>query len=154
MRFVTAEEGHVVLALPPQDIAGGAQSDVFSMEEWQHATILVVLGVTGAASTVKVQACDDFTPSNTEDIAFAVYKEETAGGDVLGAREAIADTGFDTSTEDNVFYAIEVDAAELPDDKPNLRLDLSDPGVATQAAVIVILSAGRYAGPESPTVLS
>ena len=55
--FVIAEEAHVVQALAPVDINGGVNSDVWSMENHAHATILVALGVTGGATTVTVEEC-------------------------------------------------------------------------------------------------
>lgn len=153
-RMVIAEEGHEVLALAPVDINGGANSDVWSMAKHSHATIRVLLGVTGAASTVTLQACDDFVPTATTDLAFNVYKEETAGGDTLGARTAVAATGFATSLNNGVFYLIEVDAIELPAGKPNLRLALSNPAQSTIAAVHVTLTGARYGGDQSATAIA
>ena len=81
-----AEMGHIVNILPPIDITGGAFSDVFSMENYAHATIIVQIGVSAAAFTkLIVEECDDFTPTNHTDIAHYIYKEETAEGDTLGA---------------------------------------------------------------------
>jgi hypothetical protein len=150
-----AERFHFVNALPPVDINGAAQnSDVWSMKNWRHATIIVVLGVTGAASTVTVEECDDFVPTNSTAIAFNVYKEETDAGDTLGARVATAAAGFAASTNDNVFYVIEVDASELTDGYPNMRVAMSDPAVATVAAILVILSDPRYLGDQSATAIA
>ena len=83
--FYVAQEGHVVPILHPVDITGGANSDVFSMESYSHASIIISLGVTAAAPTFKVYECDDFTPTNATSIAFNVFKCETALSDVLGA---------------------------------------------------------------------
>lgn len=149
-----AETAHFVNALAPKDITGAAtNTDVFSMKGHSHATLIVQLGVTGAASTITVEACDDFTPSNVAAIAYAAYKEETADGDTLGARTAIAAAGFATSTNNGIFYVIEVDAADLPVGKPNLRLVLSDPSAATFASVLAILTGPRYGGDQSATVI-
>lgn len=154
MRFVTAEEGHVVQAVAPVDINGGVSSDVFSMKGHQHASIMLGLGVTFGAATVTVEACDDFTPTTTEAIPFAYYAEETDGGDTLGARQAATAAGFATTPNDNAFYVIEVDAAELPEDKPNLRVVVSDPGGVTIATILVVLSGARYGGVESATAIA
>jgi len=49
-RFVAAEDGHIVNILPPLDINGtGSCGDWFSMENYTHASIILQLGVTGAA---------------------------------------------------------------------------------------------------------
>ena len=149
--IVLAEEAHVVLAGAPIDINGaGLDSDVWSMKNYGHCTIIVGLGVTGAATTITVEECDDFTPSNSTAIAFASYSETTAGGDTLGSRTATAATGITGSTNDGVFYVIEIDASELTDGYPNLRCRLSDPSAATLATIIVVLSGPRYADGKLP----
>lgn len=154
MEYNLAETAHFVNALPPVDINGGKTSDVFSMKGHKHATLVIQLGVTGAATTLTVEACDDFTPSNFTAIPFAIYKEETALGDTLGPRTAVAAAGVALSTNDGVFYVVEVDADELPADRPNLRAVLSNPGVATFGSVLAILSGARYGGDQSPTVIA
>jgi hypothetical protein len=151
--FVTAEQGHTVLALPPQDINGGKNSDVWSHRTAPHGSILVALGA-GGQTQVTLHACDDFTPSNAEAIPFAVYRCDVNGGDVLGARVELPAAGFQTSANDNVFYVVEYDAADLPEGKKNLQVRLSNPGVATMAAVTVLLSGLRYAHVSTPTVLA
>jgi hypothetical protein len=150
-----AERFHFVNATAPVDINGGAvNSDIWSMENYGHATIIVGLGVTGAASTVTVEECDNFTPDNSTAIAFDVYKEETAAGDTLGARVATAAAGFATSTNDGVFYVIEIDSDQLTAGRPCLRVALSDPSAATLAFVFVILSDPRYPGDQSATAIA
>ena len=131
--------------MPPIDADDAAKnSDVFSMKESAHASIILQLGVTGAAVTVTVEECDDVTPTNSTAIAFNYYAETTAAGDTLGARTAATSAGFDTSTNDNVFYVIEIDAAELTDGYPYLRVCLDDPGAATLVSAVAVLSGNRY----------
>ena len=152
--FYLANDGHFVLAVAPIDINGGiVNSDVFSMGKYAHASIVVMLGVTGAATTITVEECDDFVPTNTTAIAFASYAEETAGGDTLGTKTATTSSGITGSTNDGVFYVIEIDAAELTDGRPNLRVVFSDPSSATLAAVGVFLSGARYGQEQSPTAI-
>lgn len=152
--FVLAEEGHVVLATAPIDITAGGTSDVWSMGDYAHASIIVSLGVTGAASTITVEECDNFTPSTHPAIAFSYYAETTAGGDTLGARTAATTSGFATSTNDGVFYVIEVDASQLSDGFPNMRLSFSAPSSTTLASITVILSGSRYAEEQSATAIA
>jgi hypothetical protein len=145
-RAVLAEEAHIVNILPPVDINGGAvESDYFSMKESAHASIILTLGVTGAASTVTLFESDDAAGTTETAIAFSVYKEETAAGDTLGARTAVAAAGFATSTENSITYVIEVDACDLTDGYPYLVLKLSDPEVATLVSAVAVLSGNRYA---------
>ena len=153
--FFLAHEGHVVNALPPKDITGGAASDVWSMKKHKHASILVQVGVSAAAFTkIIVQACDDFTPSNTTDIAYRLYSEETAAGDTLGAAEAVAATGKTPSANDNIMYLIEVDADELPAGFPNLRVSLTNGANAVLASVVAFLSGSRYQEDQSATAIA
>ena len=149
-----AEEAHDVLALAPVDINGGVSSDVWSMTKWSHASILIALGVTGGATTVTVEECDNFVPDNSTAIAFSYYKEETAGGDTLSAKQAATTSGFAASTNDGIFYRIEIDTAQLSDGFPNLRVVLSDPSGATFASIVATLSGGRYAQVQSATAIA
>jgi len=151
---VIAEQGHVVNALPPVDLNGGKNSDVWSMSKAGHASIYISLGVTGAASTVTLHACDDFVPTATEAIEFAVYKCETAASDVTGERVEVTTSGFATTTADNVFYIIEVDSADLPEGKKNLQVRFSNPGAATLGQVGVVLTGLRYASTPTPTAIA
>lgn len=157
MRGITlAEHGHFVNLIPPVDATGGTNGDIFSMAKWSHASIVVLVGASAAAfASIKLSACDDAAGNNPEAIDFAVYKEETAAGDLLGARvEAVAATGVVPDAADNIMYVIELDAAALPDAKPWVRLEIANSTNSVLLAAVAILTGGRYAGPESPTVLS
>lgn len=155
MNFYAAQEGHFVNALPPVDITGGVATDVWSMESHAHASILVAVGVSAAAFTkIIVQACDDFVPTNTTDIPYTLYAEETAAGDTLGAAEAVAATGRTPSANDNIMYVIEIDADELPAGKPNLRVSLTNGTNSVIASVTVVLSGSRYAGDQNATAIA
>jgi hypothetical protein len=148
-----AEEGHVVNALPPVDINGAANSDIFALEKYEHATIVIQLGVTGAASTVTVEECDTIVPANNTAIAFSYYAEATDAGDTLAARAAATTAGFATSTNDNVMYVIEIDADQLSEGYPYLRVVFSDPGASTIASVVAILTGGIKKG-ITPTAIT
>lgn len=151
-----AEECHVVNILPPVDITGGATSDVFSMKNYGHASIIVQIGVSAAAFTALfVEKCDDFVPTTHTDIAFYVYKEETAAGDTLGARTACtAAAGLVPSANDNIMYVIELDAAELGDGTDKLRLEITNGVNSVIASAVAILSGSRYAGDQSATAIA
>jgi hypothetical protein len=150
-----SEQAHVVNILPPQDVDGGKSSDVFSLKNYAHATIIVTCGSTNAdAGNITVEECDDFTPTNHTAIAFAFYKEEDDGGDVLSAKQAAEAAGIDVSANDNTIYVIEIDASELSDGRPNLILKWSDPGGATFGSAVEILTGSRYAEAESKTAVA
>ena len=148
-------QGHFVLGVAPVDIDAGAQtSDAFKMTNYSHATIIIALGVTGAASTVTVKENQDASGTGATAIAFSYYGEATAAGDTLGARTSATSSGFATSTNDGVFYVIEFDAAELSDGYEWITVHMSDPGAATFASIGVVLSGARYAEVESPTAIA
>jgi len=148
-------QGKMILGVTPKDIDAGAQtSDAWSMADWTHASIIISLGVTGAASTVTVKESTDASGSGATAIGFSYYAEETAGGDTTGARTTVSASGFATSTNDGVYYVIELDATELSDGYPWVTVHLSDPGAATFACVNVVLSGGRYQEVQSLTAIA
>lgn len=150
-----AEEAHIVNILPPVDITGGKDSDVFSMANHAHATIIVQVGVSAAAFTkILVKECDDFTPSNSTAIAFDYYAETTAAGDTLAARASATTAGVTPSATDNIFYVIEVDASELSAGYPNLMLSLTNGTNSVLASALAILSGSRYAEESSATAIA
>jgi hypothetical protein len=151
-----AECCHVVNILPPQSINGAVTSDVFSLKNWDHASIIVTCGATDAdAGNITIEECDDFTPTNDTAIDFRYYAETTAGGDTLGAKQtAEAATGIDVSGNDNITYVIEIDSAQLSDGYPNLILKWSAPGGVTLVSAVAILSRSRYAGDQNATAIA
>ncbi|MGE5559396.1 MAG: hypothetical protein ACM3WV_12445 [Bacillota bacterium] len=153
--IVIAEQCHIVNILPPIDITGGAVSDVFSMKHYNHATIIIQIGVSAAAFTkIILEECDDVVPTTHTDIAHYIYKEETAAGDTLGARTAVASTGTTPSANDNIFYVIELDASELSAGFDYVRLELTNGANSVIASAVAILSGARHASDQSPTVLT
>lgn len=152
--ITVAEEAHVVNALPPVDVNGAVwDTDYFSLEKYQHATIILTLGVTGAATTVTVLEASDSSGTGATAIAFDLASETTAAGDTLGALTATASTGFATSTNDNITYVIEIDAQQLTDGKPWLKVHGTDPSAATLVSCVAVLSGARYQGPTTPTAI-
>lgn len=152
--FVLSEMGHLVQAVAPVDITGGATGQAFSMKRYQHASIIVLIGVSAAAFTkIIVNQCTDHTGANPVAIPFSIYKQETAGAanDVLGARTAVAAAGYTPSTNDGIFYVIELDAEELADGSPYVQVQLTNGTNSVIAAAIAVLSGARYAEVQSPT---
>lgn len=150
-----AEQAHAVNILPPIDINGGiVNSDVFSLGKHGHASILIQQGVVAAASTVTVEECDDFTPSNSTAIVFAYYSETTAAGDTLSTRTAATAAGFAMTTNNTTMYVIEVDGTQLSDGFPNLRVVFSDPGAGAIVTASAWLTGPRYAQESSATAIA
>lgn len=152
--FVIAEQGHVVQVLAPVNITGGVTGQVFSVKRYQHATILVLIGVAAAAFTkIIVNACTDAAGDGATAIPFNIYKQETAGvsNDVLGARTPVSAAGYTPSANSGIFYAIEIDGAELPDGSPYIQLQLTNGANSVIASAVAVLSGARYAETQSPT---
>ena len=149
-----AQQAPPVNVLPPVDVNGGATSDVWSMKGHDHASILLTLGVTGGASTVTVEECSAADGSGATAIAFHYHAEAEEAGDTLSVRQTATAAGFATSTNNAIMYVIELDAAELSDGFPFVRVALSDPGSPTLAAAVAFLSGGRYTSDQAPTVLT
>jgi hypothetical protein len=126
------------------------------MAKYAHASIIIQIGVGPAdGGNITLEECDDGVPTNSTAIVFSYYAEDTALGDVLGARTAAAAaTGIDVSANDNIFYVIEIDAAQLTEGYPNLCLVWSNPGGSLIASAVAILSGAKYAQAESPTALA
>jgi hypothetical protein len=159
--FVVAEEGHIVNILPPVDITGGKQSQAFSMANYQHATIILQVGVSAAAPTAILLQCGTATAAVGADVAgatalaFNMYKQEIAGAnnDVLGAPVAETTSGETApSANDGIFYVIELDANALPDGKPWVQLKVTNGSNSVIASAVAILSGARFAERQSPTV--
>jgi len=157
--LVIAEQAHVVNILPPVDITGGKKSQAFSMAKHGHATILLQVGVSAAAWTSIVVQAGTATAAIGSDVAgntaipFSIYKQETAGADkdVLGARTAVLAAGYTPSANDGIFYAIEIDASELPDGSPYVQLVLANGSNSVIASAVAVLTGERYAGVSSAT---
>ena len=153
-KFLVAEDGHVVNIIAPVDINGGAiVSDAWTMANHAHASIILTLGVTGAASTVTLEECSDAAAGGATAIAFSYYAETTAAGDTLSDRTAATTAGFATSLNNGVIYVIEVEAAQLTAGKPWLRLMMTNPAAATLVSAVVVLSGSRYGRAASDTAI-
>jgi hypothetical protein len=157
--LVVAEQGHVVQVLAPVDITGGKVCQAFKMAKYQHATIIVEIGVSAAAFTKIIVSAGTATAAVGTPVAgataipFAIYKQETAGeaNDVLGARTAVAAAGYTPSANDGIFYVIEIDGNELPDGSPYVQLSLTNGSNSVIASAIAILTGARFAETQSPT---
>lgn len=156
--FNLAEQGHVAVLVQPQDINGGVNGDRFHMQDHDHVSILLSVGVSFAAFTVDLAAFAAATGGAGTALGFRSYAEETSLGDVLEAGVDQPSTGFTTSANDNIFYVIEVSAEQLPKTSgtplPYLELQLGNPGGATFVAAYALLSGSRYGGINTRSVLS
>jgi hypothetical protein len=153
--FNVAEEGHVINALPPISMAASPASDYWSMANYSHASIIVVLGAAVQVEQITVYQSEDNAGTGEDLIVFKYYSEVTANGDVLDRQADAATAGFATASAGtaNTMHVIEVDAAELAEGHPFMRIQVTGAGGAQLAACIVILSGSRFAEESSATAL-
>jgi hypothetical protein len=153
--FVLAEEGHIVQVITPKNITGGASGAVFSMERYQHASIIILLGVQAAQATkILLNQCTDASGDGATAIPFALYTQESANADVLSARTQQTAAGYTPTATGGTFYVIELDANELSDGYPYVQLEITNGANADYASAVAVLSGARYAEAQSPTVLT
>ena len=143
--FNLVENGHFVnLFSPADDNTTAASSEVFSMENWSHATIVIHKGA-GSASTVVLEECT--AAAGTGHRTFVPYKyaqEATAAGDTIDAALAAGTTaGVAFSANDGTFLIFEVEASALSDGYEWLRIKY-DANAASEWGAFAILSGGRY----------
>lgn len=146
LKFVTA------LAPDADRFNGNPASDIVSLANYGHVAF-VIMQAAGAVGAYKIQveACSDNTGSGNEAIAFS-YRKGDADGTDLGSLTAVASTGHTTTAgqEDRIFI-VEVNAEDLPVDKPWVRLQLTETtDGAIDAGILAILSEGRYLGSSLP----
>lgn len=150
-----SEKMKIVNIGPPMDVNGaGLDGDWISLKNYRFATIIIQLGVTGAACQLTLEEAKDVSGTDGQAMAFNYRVEDTAGGDTLGASTAATSSGVATTTNDNVFYVIELAAAELSKGFDCLRPRLSDPSAATLASICAVLSGARFAQENPPTAIT
>jgi hypothetical protein len=155
-----AEECHVVPVIYPQDGNTGVTGDVFSMREYSHASIIFTIGTSAVAMTkLLVKECASKAGGGTL-IAYDSYSGTTTGAaanaDVLSERVTAATTttaGVSLAETDNIFYVIEIDAAQLTAGYEWIEVSFTADAGVNYVSCIAILSGSRYAGPASRTVL-
>jgi len=146
--FNIAEGGHFVNVVPPKDITGGVTGDRFSMKNFQHASIIVQIGVSAAAPTaILVYSAAAASGGSPTAIPFRYYSETTAAGDTVSAKADATASGITSlSANDGVFYIIEIDSAELEEDEPWVEVVITNTTNSVIASIGAVLSGARYAG--------
>ncbi|MBW1710541.1 MAG: hypothetical protein JRG97_12925 [Deltaproteobacteria bacterium] len=151
-----SEKLKIVNMGPPVDVNGsGLDGDYVSLKNYKWATIVVQLGVTGAAGKITVEEAKAVDGTGAQAMAFNYRAEDTASGDTLGSlTAATAVDGITTSTNDNIFYIIEISAAELSLGYDCVRVRMSDPSAATLVSMCAVLSQARYSQENMPSAIT
>lgn len=146
---IMTETNFVSVALAPDAdaLAGTKSTDIYNTEKYDHITFFLMVGVGATGTTtITVEECTDNAGAGATAIAFrARLGAET--GVALGAITAVAATGLLTIAGSNKLTVIEVDAAELSDGSPFVRLTLVEAvDSPVDAAIFAVLSKPSYAG--------
>jgi len=160
--FYVAQEGHVVSLLPPASASGGATGLIFNLKTYAHASIIIQAGaLAGGATAIQLYSCTSEAGAGAAAQAFDYFFQSAAGaGNDVFAPGAIANSGrtnvasgsFAPANTANTVFVIELDAAQLPQGSPYVKLVLTDTAEADYYSAIAILSGGRFTGDESLTV--
>lgn len=133
-------------------------TDIVSLANYAQCTFLVHQegGTTGNA-TFTVEACSDNAGNGATAIPFRYSVGGTgsgASGDATGAVTAATASGFASTPNADKVYVIEVGSAELPADKPWVRLKCTETtNDPVNGAVEIILSGARFAQDAQPSVI-
>lgn len=113
-------------------------------------------GTTGKA-TITLEACSDVSATGAEAVAFKYSVGGTGAstdGDATGAITEAAAAGFDTTANADKLYVIEIDAADLPEGKPFVRLKATEAANdPVNGSVTILLTEARYAGASLPSAI-
>lgn len=153
-----SEENHVVKGIDAaaDPFSATVRSDVVSMKFHRKCTFLIHKGVgaTGT-STVTVNACDNFTPSNRTAIPFR-YRRCANTADLQGALTAATTAGFTTTAGSSEIYVVEVLAEDLANTGyPNVELTMVEVvDSPVLGGVIILLSDPTFAQAVQPTAIA
>ncbi len=147
-----AEEGHILHLYPSADPAGVVASDIFSMENAGHVTVLVLKGA-GSAATITLYECTGFGATGATLIGFDYYLESDSGGDTLAAKATAGTAGVEISENSGVMCIIELDATQLSDGSHYVRVNMDSVG-GSQVAIAAVLSGWRYQEEQGQTAIA
>ena len=142
--------------LGPVDVNSGALTTLYcNLENYAHAALIVTMGVVTNDVLIKVYESKDNAGAVKEFKGFDYYEEKTDSGDTLTTRKTAGVGGFQTGTNDDTTFVIEIDASELTADYTYLAI-LTDNAAAALISVLAVLSGSRYKGDpasQSPSAL-
>ena len=156
-----AEQIKIVPLIAPADHnSAGKDSDSFSMENYGHATIVIVFGsLTGEPAVLTIsEGATVGLKTTAKDFNYRVTSADIAAvadADKLAAEVATTtqELSLTLAVYKNRMLVIEIDDSELTDGCPWITGNLSVAGTVVQAAVVAILSQPRYAGNVPPTAI-
>ena len=100
---------------PDVDVfASSAASDVLNLSKYQTAKFIVYVGDTSSGSiTIKIESCDDTTPTTATPVAYR-YRLLSSATNVYGSWTDVTATGYSTvTTTSNFIVECEINSDEL-----------------------------------------
>jgi hypothetical protein len=136
---------HIIPIIHPVDTTSAAPTcDIFGMQEYNHATIILQTGTNSKGFAITVEECTN--ADGDDNIALSeFYYREMATTDTWGALTASGGTLTVADGDDNHVFAIEIDASELTDAKPYVSLVCAAPASGNNyVSAIAVLSEPRF----------
>lgn len=150
--MVLCEKGHFVSLFDSADHTTAASSEVFSMEDYRHATVVIQKGA-GSAVTITLEECSSFAGASAATFTGYYYAEETtADGDTLTALAAGTTAGVAISANTTTMLVFEFDSAVLTSGYPYVRIKHTAAGTS-QFAAVCILTEPRYGTDTTKTAI-
>ena len=139
-------KNHMVTIMPPT-AAGNQSSDVFGMKDDGFANILITTGTVTSACTITVEECTAAAGTSATAIVFNYYKTSTAGSETWGTLTAATVGGIATGTTNNLMWSIPIDASQLSDGYPYVRVSITT--ASTLISMVAVFGGSRYASDTS-----
>jgi len=155
MRF--CEQNLCVPVCASADAQAGADGDSFSLENYQHATFLIMLGALTGDAVLTINsgaAAATKTTAETFNYRLGSAAKGSATADVLGDEATSAALTLTAADYQNRLLVVEMDGAELTSGQPWVTLNFSAAADALNVAVVAVLSQPRYARQNPPTAIS
>lgn len=136
---------HIIPIIHPVDTTTAAPTcDIFGMQDYNHATIILQTGTNSKGFAVTVENCSSAAGAGNVALSQFYYRE-MATTDTWGALTASGGTLTVADADDNHVFAIEIDADELTDGKPYVKLTCAAPVSGNNyVSAIAILSESRF----------
>lgn len=158
--FNLVEQGHLVMMLQPTAYSAATgtstlTSELFTMQDYARAQILIHLGTVADSLTVTLLESTSSSAGDGTAIAFNFYPETDSGGDAFGARTAGSASGYVLGGTANTMYVIDVADGEMTDGSPWLGIQIAGVGTAgDNIGAVALLTGGRHQQAITATAIS
>lgn len=158
-RFLMTEQCYIYPIYGPQDLnpLSAADGNYLSMKNYNHATIIVLIGACAATSSLTINRATSVTGTSAEtwtgwdyvavNANVSMYNAEDASDTKNLTMTAVSSYTKATGTTANQMWIIEFDAIDLGGGSWDcFSLNFTDPGAADIISAVAILSQPRYTG--------